>query len=103
MSAADDVERFFHAVDDRAWPAVRARLTDEVSSDYTSLFGGAPERLTGDALMTRWQGLLPGFDGTDSAPARPAGDRADRGRRDRGLQRARLPPSGRVDVAGRLP
>ena len=64
MSAADDVVRFFHAIDDRAWPAVRAGLTDEVSSDYTSLFGGAPERLAGDALVTRWQGLLPGFDGT---------------------------------------
>ena len=64
MSAADDVVRFFHAVDDRDWAAVRAGLTDEVSSDYTSLFGGAPERLAGDALVTRWQGLLPGFDGT---------------------------------------
>ena len=64
MSAADDVVRFFHAVDDRNWAAVRAGLTDEVSSDYTSLFGGAPERLAGDALVTRWQGLLPGFDGT---------------------------------------
>ena len=64
MSAADDVVRFFHAIDDRAWPAVRAGLTDEVSSDYTSLFGGAPERLAADALVTRWQRLLPGFDGT---------------------------------------
>jgi hypothetical protein len=64
MSAADDVVRFFHAIDDRAWPAVRAGLTDEVSSDYTSLFGGTPERLAADTLVTRWQGLLPGFDGT---------------------------------------
>jgi SnoaL-like domain len=64
MSAADDVVRFFHAVDDRAWPAVRAGLADQVSSDYTSLFGGAPERLAANALVTRWQGLLPGFDGT---------------------------------------
>jgi hypothetical protein len=64
MSAADDVTRFFHAVDDRDWPAVRAGLTDEVEADYSSLFGGAPERLAADALVARWQGLLPGFDGT---------------------------------------
>jgi hypothetical protein len=64
MSAADDVVRFFHAIDDRAWPAVRAGLANQVSSDYTSLFGGTPERLAADALVTRWQGLLPGFDGT---------------------------------------
>jgi hypothetical protein len=64
MSAADDVVRFFHAVDDRDWPAVRAGLTDEVTADYTSLFGGAPERLAADELVARWQGLLPGFDGT---------------------------------------
>jgi SnoaL-like domain len=64
MSAADDVVRFFHAVDDRDWPAVRAGLTDEVSTDYSSLFGGGPERLSADDLVTRWQGLLPGFHGT---------------------------------------
>jgi SnoaL-like domain len=64
VSAADDVTRFFHAVDDRDWPAVRAGLTDEVGADYSSLFGGAPERLAADALVARWQGLLPGFDGT---------------------------------------
>ncbi|HXP57916.1 MAG TPA: nuclear transport factor 2 family protein [Streptosporangiaceae bacterium] len=64
MSAADAVVRFFHAVDDRDWPAVRAGLTDEVTADYSSLSGGAPERLAAGELVTRWQGLLPGFDGT---------------------------------------
>ena len=64
MSAAEDVARFFHAVDDRDWTAVRDGLTDEVAVDYTSLFGGAPERLAAGALVERWQGLLPGFDGT---------------------------------------
>ena len=64
MSAADDVVRFFHAVDDRDWQAVRAGLADEVMVDYSSLFGGAPEQLAADVLVARWQGLLPGFDGT---------------------------------------
>lgn len=64
MSAADDVVTFFHAVDDRDWTAVRAGLTDEVDTDYTSLFGGEPERVPADVLVQRWRGLLPGFDGT---------------------------------------
>jgi hypothetical protein len=64
MSAADDVVRFFHAVDDRDWQAVRAGLADEVGVDYSSLFGGGPERLAADELVARWRGLLPGFDGT---------------------------------------
>lgn len=64
MSAADDVARFFHAVDDRDWTAVRAGLTDEVAADYSSLSGGEPEQLAADELVARWRGLLPGFDGT---------------------------------------
>lgn len=64
MSVPDAVVRFFHAVDDRDWPTVRAGLAPEVDTDYTSLFGGEPERLTADALVARWRGLLPGFDAT---------------------------------------
>ena len=64
MSAADSVTRFFHAVDDRDWVAVRAGLTDEVTADYSSLADGEPERLAADELIARWRGLLPGFDGT---------------------------------------
>jgi hypothetical protein len=64
VSASDDIVRFFHAVDDRAWDTVRAGLTGTVDTDYTSLFGGDPERLAADALVDRWRGLLPGFDGT---------------------------------------
>jgi SnoaL-like domain len=58
------VVAFFHAVDDRDWDAVRVGLADEVDTDYTSLFGGEPERLAAGALVQRWQGLLPGFDAT---------------------------------------
>jgi hypothetical protein len=64
VSAADAVVRFFHAVDDRDWPVVRAGLADPVTADYSSLFGGPPEQLPADELVARWQGLLPGFDGT---------------------------------------
>jgi hypothetical protein len=64
MSEFDDVVAFFHAVDDRDWTAVRAGLADDVDTDYTSLFGGEPERMPADVLVERWRGLLPGFDGT---------------------------------------
>ena len=101
MSAADDVVRFFHAIDDRAWPAVRAGLTDEVSSDYSALFGGTPERLAADALITRWQGLLPGFDGTQHLlgplVVEQTGDDATVACNVRAYHHL-----GRVDVAGRL-
>ena len=51
MTPADAVVAFFHAVDGRDWPAVRAGLADSVDTDYTPRFGGEPERLTADALV----------------------------------------------------
>lgn len=36
----------------------------EVRLDYTSLAGGQPEVVSNSELMTRWAGLLPGFDRT---------------------------------------
>jgi hypothetical protein len=60
----NEIIRFFHDVDRTDWPAIRNGLTDRVDTDYTSLFGGAPERLAADELVARWRALLPGFDGT---------------------------------------
>ena len=39
----------------------------EVRLDYTSVFGGKPELVSNTALMTRWAGVLPGFDRTRHA------------------------------------
>ncbi|GAA5137406.1 nuclear transport factor 2 family protein [Pseudonocardia adelaidensis] len=68
MPASDDpaavLTRLLQAVDDLDWPAVRDCLADEVRTDYTELFGGAAETVSGDELVRRWQGLLPGFDAT---------------------------------------
>lgn len=58
------VTRMLFAIDALDWPAVRAELADEVETDYSSLFGGAPEQLKADTLVQRWQSLLPGFDAT---------------------------------------
>jgi hypothetical protein len=58
------VAAFFHHVDRQDWAAVRAGLADAVDTDYTSLFGGVPERVDAGTLVSRWRGLLPGFDVT---------------------------------------
>lgn len=64
QDVADVVTRMLHAVDTLDWSAARATLADKVEIDYTSLFGGEVETLDADALVERWQGLLPGFDAT---------------------------------------
>jgi hypothetical protein len=64
MTDSDVLPRMLHAIDALDWPAVRAAFADEIRVDYTSLSGGEPETLPADALITRWQGLLPGFDAT---------------------------------------
>src|SRR5688572_27568251 len=56
--------RMLHAIDALDWAEVRACLADEVRTDYTELFGCEAETVTGDELVTRWQGLVPGFDAT---------------------------------------
>lgn len=58
------VGRFFRAVDTRDWHTVGALLADRVGLDYTSVFGGETETVTNSELITRWRGLLPGFDAT---------------------------------------
>jgi hypothetical protein len=56
--------RMLHAIDVLDWAGVRACLANEVRTDYTELFGGEAETVSGDDLVTRWRGLLPGFDAT---------------------------------------
>ena len=39
-------------------------FASETIIDYTSLWGGEPQRFTPSGLMDAWSGLLPGFDAT---------------------------------------
>ncbi|MFO7276014.1 MAG: nuclear transport factor 2 family protein [Pseudomonadota bacterium] len=64
ITIQDLVSRMLFAVDALDWGSVRATLADELSIDYTSLFGSSPERLAADVLIDRWKGLLPGFTAT---------------------------------------
>ncbi len=47
--------------DSRAWNDVMELFTAEVKLDYTSLFGGDPQSLTREQLITNWRAMLPGF------------------------------------------
>lgn len=62
--AADAVTSLLHAVDLLDWDGVLAVLDDQVRLDYTSLWGGSAETVAATEVVTRWQGLLPGFDTT---------------------------------------
>ncbi|NES00487.1 MAG: nuclear transport factor 2 family protein [Symploca sp. SIO1B1] len=58
------IVRMIHAVDQLDWLVVRHEFADTVDVDYTSLAGGEPETMPADKLIEGWQGLLPGFQGT---------------------------------------
>jgi hypothetical protein len=57
-SVRDVVTGVVHHIDAKRWSELRALYADEVQTDYTSLFGGAPQRQTGDALIGGWRGVL---------------------------------------------
>jgi SnoaL-like domain len=52
------------AVDLARYDLAEAAFAPEVVIDYTSLWGGEPQRMTPAALMDAWRGLVPGFDAT---------------------------------------
>ena len=68
MTAHDDpaavLTRLLHAIDAVHWPGVRDCLADRVETDYTELFGGEVQQVSGDELVASWQALVPGFDAT---------------------------------------
>jgi hypothetical protein len=61
---SDVITRLLHAIDAQDWAAVRDTLADRVETDYTSLFGGAPQGQPAEELIASWKGLVPGFDAT---------------------------------------
>ena len=46
------------------WGRVRSAMAEEITTDYTSLFGGAPVTQPADELVKSWAAFLPGFDST---------------------------------------
>jgi hypothetical protein len=58
------VARIANTVDTRRWTELRALFADEVTTDYTSLFGGDLQRQSGDALIAMWRQMLSPLDAT---------------------------------------
>jgi hypothetical protein len=50
----EQTHRIFDLTDQKDWPGVRACLADDVFVDFTSLAGGEPATITGDALTAAW-------------------------------------------------
>ena len=57
-SVRDTVTRVTHEIDAKNWTELRRLYADEVTTDYTSLFGGTPAKQTGDALIDGWKSAL---------------------------------------------
>ena len=52
------------AVDLARYDLAEAAFAPSIVVDYTSLWGGEPQRMTPAELMAAWRGLVPGFDAT---------------------------------------
>ena len=66
-----------HGVDTLDWGTVRACFDSEIATDYTSLWGGEPEKLTPDDLLASWEPFATGFDATQHLTGPIAVVRAD--------------------------
>lgn len=58
------VTQVLHAIDLRRWAALPPLFADEVTTDYTSLFGGDIQRQPRKQLIDSWQHLLSPLDAT---------------------------------------
>ena len=58
------VESVGTLADTGKFAALEELYAPEIELDYTSLSGGEPETVSNVELMTRWAGVLPGFDRT---------------------------------------
>jgi fermentation-respiration switch protein FrsA (DUF1100 family) len=60
----DTITDIAAGADRHQWERVRRAFTDEVTLDYTSLWGGKPTVQPADDVVRQWAGFLPGFDET---------------------------------------
>jgi hypothetical protein len=58
------VARIANTIDTRRWTELGALFADEVTTDYTSLFGGEVVRQSGDDLIAAWRQMLSPLDAT---------------------------------------
>ena len=79
MTEANVLTRMLHAVDLLDWPTVKDSVTDPVRMDYTSLWGGEPETVAADELISRWTEFTDGLAATQhlTGPLLVDGDRVE--------------------------
>jgi len=58
------IARIANTIDTRRWEELRALFADEVTIDYTSLFGGEVQRQRADETVAGWRRLLSPLDAT---------------------------------------
>jgi SnoaL-like domain len=64
LAVQDIVSRYGRCIDDRDWAGLASILAEEVRLDFTSLWGGEPERLKGTELVARWREMRERLDAT---------------------------------------
>lgn len=57
-AVADTLNRLMFAVERRDFKLAAHQLADEVTLDYTSLFGGVPQRLSSEAVIEQWSAVF---------------------------------------------
>lgn len=64
IAITDVVNSVGTLADLKQWLQLQQLFADEVTVDYTSLFGGKAQTIPSEQLMSQWQSVLPGFDAT---------------------------------------
>ena len=64
LAINDAITAIAAGADRHQWDRVRAAFADEVTTDYTALWGGEPQIQGADDLVAQWSGFLPGFEVT---------------------------------------
>ncbi|SDM58686.1 nuclear transport factor 2 family protein [Nonomuraea jiangxiensis] len=64
QALVDTMNRYGRFTDDQDWAGLASILADTIDLDFTSLFGGNPEKVTRAELVARWRGQSEGLDST---------------------------------------
>lgn len=64
LQIIDAITSISAGADRHEWERVRNAMADEITTDYTGLWGGEPVTQPADELIANWAGFLPGFEVT---------------------------------------
>jgi SnoaL-like domain len=64
VAVRDTIIRYGRFIDDRDWAGLASIVADTIDLDFTSLWGGAPEKVSGPDLVARWRAMSEGLDTT---------------------------------------